>query len=104
MQPFTQFDASGRLRHLITLEGLSGDLLRELPALTKGQVIIAGQAVNTPILCRVRTRHTTHGAESINAPEEWVSYASDEAETRRARDTALPAGTENGDNLEDWLG
>lgn len=30
MQPFSQFDASGRLRHLITLEGLEGDLLREL--------------------------------------------------------------------------
>jgi len=30
MQPFSQFDGNGRLRHLITLEGLDGDLLREL--------------------------------------------------------------------------
>ncbi len=30
MQPFSQFDDNGRLRHLITLEGLDGDLLREL--------------------------------------------------------------------------
>ena len=30
MQPFSQFDPTGRLRHLITLEGLDGDLLREL--------------------------------------------------------------------------
>ena len=30
MQPFSQFDARGGLRHLITLDGLDGDLLREL--------------------------------------------------------------------------
>jgi len=30
MQPFSQFDDHGGLRHLITLEGLDGDLLREL--------------------------------------------------------------------------
>ncbi len=30
MQPFSQFDANGRLRHLITLQGMDGDLLREL--------------------------------------------------------------------------
>jgi aspartate carbamoyltransferase catalytic subunit len=30
MQPFSQFDAQGRLRHLITLEDLDGDLLRQL--------------------------------------------------------------------------
>ena len=30
MQPFSQFDEKAGLRHLITLEGLDGDLLREL--------------------------------------------------------------------------
>ena len=30
MQPFTQFDSNGRLRHLISLRELNGDLLREL--------------------------------------------------------------------------
>ena len=30
MQPFSQFDERAGLRHLITLEGLDGDLLREL--------------------------------------------------------------------------
>jgi aspartate carbamoyltransferase catalytic subunit len=30
MQPFTQFDSNGRLRHLISLRELDGDLLREL--------------------------------------------------------------------------
>lgn len=86
-----------------SVETIGRDLLSELPALTKGQVIIAGQAVNTPILCRVRTRHTTHGAESINAPEVWVNYTSGDEEYRRARDTALPAGVENKDGLENWL-
>jgi aspartate carbamoyltransferase catalytic subunit len=32
MQPFSQFDDKGGLRHLITLEGLDGDLLRDLLA------------------------------------------------------------------------
>jgi hypothetical protein len=40
------------------------DLLRELPALTKGQVILAGDAVNTPTLCQARQRHTRHRGES----------------------------------------
>lgn len=42
MQPFSQFDASGRLRHLITLEGLDGDLLREL--LDRAQHFVARPA------------------------------------------------------------
>lgn len=32
MEPFSQFDPQGRLRHLITLDGLEPDLLRELLA------------------------------------------------------------------------
>jgi DNA helicase HerA-like ATPase len=87
-----------------SVETVGRDLLRELPALTKGQVIITGQAVNTPILCRVRTRHTSHGAESINAPQEWVGYTAAEEEERRARETALPAGFEQRGSLEDLLG
>jgi DNA helicase HerA-like ATPase len=87
-----------------SVETVGRDLLRELPALTKGQVIIAGQAVNTPLLCRVRARHTTHGAESIDAPQEWVSYTSDEAEARRARGKALPTGFDRPTSLDDWLG
>jgi DNA helicase HerA-like ATPase len=86
-----------------SVETVGRDLLRELPALTKGQVIIAGQAVNTPILCRVRTRHTTHGAESINAPREWVGYTSEEEEIRRSRDTALPSNLSRRESIEDFL-
>jgi uncharacterized protein len=42
------------------VEAAGRDLLKELPALTKGQVIIAGMCVNTPVLCKVRSRLTPH--------------------------------------------
>lgn len=74
-----------------SIESVGRDLLDELPALSKGQVIIAGSAVNTPVLCRVRTRHTAHGAESLDAPEIWMRYASRIETDRRARKHALPA-------------
>ncbi|NEP63031.1 MAG: ATP-binding protein [Symploca sp. SIO2G7] len=56
------------------VEAAGRDLLKELPALTKGQVIIAGACVNTPVLCQVRKRLTQHGGETLNAPEEWQGY------------------------------
>ena len=56
------------------VEAAGRDLLKELPALTKGQVIISGACVNTPVLCQVRKRITQHGGETLNAPEEWQGY------------------------------
>lgn len=56
------------------VEAAGRDLLKELPALTKGQVIISGACVNTPVLCQVRQRLTKHGGETLNAPEEWQEY------------------------------
>ena len=73
-----------------SVETVGRELLRELPALTKGQVIIAGEAVNTPILCRVRARHTRHGAETRDAPAEWRRYFEPAERSRRERETALP--------------
>ncbi|MCB0190746.1 MAG: ATP-binding protein [Anaerolineae bacterium] len=57
-----------------SVESVGQDFLRELPALSKGQAIIAGAAVNTPVLCRVRRRHTPHIAEDISAPQVWRNY------------------------------
>ena len=74
-----------------SVETVGRDLLRELPALSKGQAIVAGEAVNTPLLCRVRTRHTHHGAETRDAPADWVRYFAPEEQDRRKRETALPA-------------
>ena len=56
------------------VEAAGRDLLKELPALTKGQVIIAGACVNTPVLCQVRKRLTTHGGETLDAPQMWQGY------------------------------
>lgn len=56
------------------VEAAGRDLLKELPALTKGQVIISGACVNTPVLCQVRQRHTQHGGETLNAPSEWQKH------------------------------
>jgi DNA helicase HerA-like ATPase len=56
------------------VEAAGRDLLKELPALTKGQVIVSGSCVNTPVLCKVRKRLTQHGGETLNAPELWQQY------------------------------
>jgi DNA helicase HerA-like ATPase len=73
-----------------SVETVGRELLRELPSLTKGQAIIAGEAINTPVLCRVRPRHTPHGAETKDAPSEWLDYFSDDQLARRDRRSALP--------------
>ncbi|MBW4654259.1 MAG: ATP-binding protein [Kaiparowitsia implicata GSE-PSE-MK54-09C] len=56
------------------VEAAGRDLLKELPSLTKGQVIIAGACVNTPVLCRVRQRVTQHGGETLDAPAMWQDF------------------------------
>jgi len=71
--------------------------LKELPALTKGQAVIAGEGVNTPILCRVRQRYTSHGGETMNAPAEWMSYYDPQEQARRERNSALPVSEEDED-------
>jgi uncharacterized protein len=56
------------------VEAAGRDLLKELPSLTKGQVIVAGACVNTPVLCKVRSRQTAHGGQTLDAPEMWQTY------------------------------
>jgi|YNPNPStandDraft_1061719.scaffolds.fasta_scaffold06344_2 DNA helicase HerA-like ATPase len=76
-----------------SIESLGRDLLSELPALSKGQVIVAGASVNTPVLVQVRQRRTPHGAENPDAPKEWLAYFDEAARRQRERDNALPADT-----------
>ena len=72
------------------IEGVGRDLLDNLPALSKGQVIVAGAGVNTPVICRVRTRYTRHGGESKDAPEMWREYFNrDRQESNRRLDAPL---------------
>ncbi len=59
-----------------SVESAGRDLLQELPALTRGQVIVAGNAIHTPVLCKVRPRITRHGGETLDAPNEWMTHFS----------------------------
>ncbi|GAC1399981.1 MAG: DUF87 domain-containing protein [Ktedonobacteraceae bacterium] len=70
------------------IEGVGRDLLNNLPALSKGQVIVAGAGVNTPVICRVRTRHTPHGGESKDAPDMWRTYFSADNQESKKRSEA----------------
>ncbi|HHX42704.1 MAG TPA: ATP-binding protein [Chloroflexi bacterium] len=76
-----------------SVESVGRDLLAELPALSKGQVIVAGSSVNTPVMVQVRQRLTQHGAENPDAPAEWRRYFDVERERQRQRDNAAPADT-----------
>ena len=80
------------------IEGVGRDLLDNLPALSKGQVIVAGAAVNTPVICRVRSRVTRHGGESKDAPDIWQKYFGPEAQESRRRSEA-PLNGNQGFNL-----
>jgi hypothetical protein len=70
------------------VEGVGRELLDSLPSLSKGQAIIAGAAVNTPVICRVRPRITPHGGESKDAPAEWRAYHGGQASAARERESA----------------
>ncbi|MEM0982002.1 MAG: DUF87 domain-containing protein [Cyanobacteria bacterium P01_H01_bin.58] len=73
------------------VEAAGRDLLQELPALTKGQVIISGACVNTPVLCQVRKRLTQHGGETLNAPQDWQKYFQRHHQRHRAMEKATVA-------------
>jgi hypothetical protein len=76
-----------------SVESVGRDLLLELPALSKGQVIVAGASVNTPVLAQVRERLTRHGAPDPDAPSQWRAHFDEANVAQRARDEARPADT-----------
>ena len=76
-----------------SVESVGRDMLKELPALSKGQVIVSGASVNTPLMLRVRTRRTEHGGEDINAPAQWRQWFENE-QPAQAADSALFAEKE----------
>ena len=67
-----------------SVESIGRELIEELPGLTKGQALVAGVAINSPVLVRVRERLTSHGGMSKNAPEEWQKWLSLNREERPA--------------------
>ncbi len=77
-----------------SVESVGRDLLKELPSLSKGQVIISGASVNTPVMLRVRARLTEHGGQDIDAPNEWLQWFESGNDGVAARDGALFAERE----------
>ena len=77
-----------------SVESVGRDLLKELSSLSKGQVIISGASVNTPVMLRVRSRVTKHGGQDIDAPAEWFNWFESGASNGAARDGALLASPE----------
>jgi uncharacterized protein len=77
-----------------SVESVGRDLLKELPSLSKGQVIISGASVNTPVMLRVRARLTEHGGQDIDAPNEWLQWFENGTDGVAARDGALFAERE----------
>ena len=63
-------------------------MLSELPALTKGQAVISGVGINTPLMCRIRPRLTAHGGETFDAPGEWMKWHSSDETAKRDHDNA----------------
>jgi DNA helicase HerA-like ATPase len=85
-----------------SVEGAGRQLLDELPALTKGQAVISGVGVNTPVMCRVRPRITRHGGETFDAPAEWAKWHTGEERDKRTQDTSVlvkPASTKKVEKL-----
>jgi len=70
------------------VEAASEDLIRDLPGLTPGQAVIAGECLNTPVLVDIRRRRTEHGGTTPDVAEECRSAYEDfsEEESRRDRD------------------
>jgi uncharacterized protein len=71
-----------------SVEGAGRAMLAELPALTKGQAVISGVGINTPVMCRIRKRLTTHGGETFDAPSEWMNWHSTDSQDKREQENA----------------
>lgn len=72
-----------------SVEGAGRAMLAELPALTKGQAVISGVGINTPVMCRIRKRLTAHGGETFDAPTEWLNWHSSGEKGKREEETAI---------------
>ncbi len=83
-----------------SVEGAGRAMLAELPALTKGQAIISGVGINTPVMCRIRARITAHGGETFDAPSEWMKWHSEGKTSRRESDEAIFVKPDSGKKPE----
>src|SRR5262245_50757049 len=81
------------------VEGASRDVFDELPALSKGQVIIVGASVNAPVLVSVCERHIFYGGQDQDAFQVWVDYSNSVCVAERERDAAPLAAAVSDDPL-----
>lgn len=65
-----------------SVEAAGEDLLRDLPGLTTGQAVLAGDFINTPVLTRIRERETKHGGMTPEVAKESI-MAYEEAQKRK---------------------
>ncbi|MDZ7687195.1 MAG: ATP-binding protein [Halobacteriales archaeon] len=65
-----------------SVEAAGEDLLRDLPGLTTGQAVLAGDFINTPVLTKVRERETEHGGMTPDVAEESIA-AYEESQKRK---------------------
>lgn len=80
-----------------SVEAAGEAVLSELPGLTPGQAILSGDSMNTPVLIRVRERHTDHGAESVDATDEWQkAYDDRKREPSRSEGADFGGGESDG--------
>ena len=86
-----------------SVEGAGRAMLAELPALTKGQAVISGVGVNTPVMCRIRPRLTKHGGETFDAPAEWMKWHSLDEQAKR-EETDAPYLKPTSDKKPEKLG
>jgi DNA helicase HerA-like ATPase len=86
-----------------TVEGAGRAMLAELPALTKGQAVISGVGINTPVMCRIRPRLTAHGGETFDAPGEWMKWHSAGEQSKR-EETDAPYLKESSDKKPEKIG
>lgn len=86
-----------------SVESVGRDLLQELPNLSKGQAVVTGASINTPVLLNVRPRITRHGGQDINAPQEWVRYYQSPDRDRERLDAQSPHETMFDDNRVDGV-
>jgi len=67
-----------------SVEAAGEDLLRDLPGLTVGQAILAGDFINTPVLTKIRLRETEHGGMTPDVAKESIK-AYKEAQKRKKK-------------------
>ncbi|KXB08695.1 hypothetical protein AKJ56_00600 [candidate division MSBL1 archaeon SCGC-AAA382N08] len=72
-----------------SVEAASEDLVRDLPGLTPGQAVIAGEGLNTPVLAKIRKRKTKHGGTTPNVAEECKAAYDELAEKKNRLDREM---------------